>query len=70
MTPTAGFLTVDTCWVCGGRSFSDVHEAKFDLSEYRRQDPELAAYSGHRVVIQRCRVCAFAQPATLPALPG
>jgi hypothetical protein len=70
MTATAAFFPVEACWICGGQSFSGVHEARLDLSEYRRQDPELAAYSGHRVVIQRCRVCAFAQPATLPALPG
>jgi SAM-dependent methyltransferase len=69
MTVTAPFVLVDACWVCGGRSFSGVHEATFDLAEYRRQDPELAAYSGRRVTIQRCAACAFAQPAALPALP-
>ena len=35
----------------------------------RTQDPELAAYSGARVTLQRCRACGFAQPAALPALP-
>ena len=35
----------------------------------RKQDPELAAYSGARVTLQRCRACGFAQPAALPALP-
>ena len=69
MTATAAFLAIDACWVCGGRSFAGVHEATFDLSEYRRQDPELAAYSGSRVIIQRCTACDFAQPAALPALP-
>jgi SAM-dependent methyltransferase len=69
MTATAAFLAVDACWVCGGRSFVGVHEARFDLSEYLGQDPELAAYSGSRVVIQRCRACRFAQPAALPSLP-
>ena len=69
MTATAAFVSVDACWVCGGRSFAAVHEGVFDLSEYRRQDPELAAYSGSRVVIQRCSTCDFAQPAALPTLP-
>jgi SAM-dependent methyltransferase len=69
MTATAAFLAVDTCWICGGRAFSRLHEARFDLSEYRRQDPELAAYSGSRVIIQRCTACDFAQPSALPALP-
>lgn len=69
MTATAAFVAVDACWICGGRSFADVHEATFDLSEYLRQDPGLAAYSGSRVIIQRCTACDFAQPAALPALP-
>ncbi|PYR95039.1 MAG: hypothetical protein DMF84_03350 [Acidobacteria bacterium] len=69
MTTTAPFVAVDACWVCGGRSFSGVHEATFDLSEYVRQDPELAAYSGSSVIIQRCTACDFTQPAALPALP-
>jgi 2-polyprenyl-3-methyl-5-hydroxy-6-metoxy-1,4-benzoquinol methylase len=69
VTAAATFLAVDACWVCGGRSFSGVHEATFDLSEYLSQDPELAAYSGSRVIIQRCSACEFAQPAALPALP-
>ncbi len=69
MTAAAAFLAVDACWVCGGRSFAGVLEATFDLSEYHRQDPELAAYSGSRVIIQRCAACDFAQPAALPALP-
>lgn len=69
MTATAAFLAVGACWICGGRTFSGVHAATFDLSEYVRQDPELAAYSGTRVIIQRCTACGFAQPAALPALP-
>jgi SAM-dependent methyltransferase len=47
-----------------------VDVAPIELDEYRRQDPDLAAYSGQRVVIQRCAACEFAQPALLPALPG
>src|SRR4029079_8356216 len=68
MTPP--FDPVTACWVCGGGEFVGVHEAIFELSEYVRQDPELAAYSGARVTLQRCRGCGFAQPAALPALPN
>jgi 2-polyprenyl-3-methyl-5-hydroxy-6-metoxy-1,4-benzoquinol methylase len=67
---TAAFEPVPACWVCGGTALTPVHEAIFELSEYRRQDPELAAYTGARVTLQRCRTCGFAQPAALPALPG
>jgi 2-polyprenyl-3-methyl-5-hydroxy-6-metoxy-1,4-benzoquinol methylase len=63
------FEPVAACWVCGGRAFVPVHEAIFELSIYAEQDPELAAYSGARVTLQRCRACGFAQPAALPALP-
>jgi len=69
MTAAAEFVAVDACWVCGGTSFEVVEHAAFDLAEYRRQDPDLAAYSGRRVPIQRCTACDFAQPAALPALP-
>ncbi len=62
------FEPVPSCWVCGSRTFVPVHEAIFELSEYVRQDPELAAYTGARVTLQRCRACGFAQPAALPAL--
>lgn len=67
---TAAFDPVPKCWICGGSTFIAVHEAIFELSEYARQDPELAAYTGARVTLQRCRACGFAQPAALPALPG
>src|SRR4051812_36082290 len=66
MTPA--FDTVETCWVCGGETFDAVHEALFEFSIYAEQDPELAAYSGATVTLQRCRACGFAQPAALPAL--
>ncbi len=64
------FDRVPACWICGSDAFVPVHEAIFELSEYSRQDPELAAYSGSRVTLQRCRACGFAQPAALPALPN
>jgi 2-polyprenyl-3-methyl-5-hydroxy-6-metoxy-1,4-benzoquinol methylase len=63
------FERVPACWVCGGAAFVPVHEAIFELSIYGQQDPELAAYSGATVTLQRCRACGFAQPAALPALP-
>jgi 2-polyprenyl-3-methyl-5-hydroxy-6-metoxy-1,4-benzoquinol methylase len=64
------FEPVSHCWVCDASAFTPVHEAIFELSEYARQDPELAAYSGARVTLQRCRACGFSQPAALPALPN
>jgi 2-polyprenyl-3-methyl-5-hydroxy-6-metoxy-1,4-benzoquinol methylase len=69
LTP-ATFDAVPACWICGGIAFAPVHEALFDLSEYDRQDPELASYSGARVTLQRCRACGFTQPAALPSLPN
>jgi len=47
-----------------------VERAIFELSEYRRQDPELAAYTDATVEIVRCAACGFGQPAGLPSLPG
>lgn len=67
---TARFEPVAACWVCGAGAFVPVHEAMFELSIYAQQDPELAAYSGAHVTLQRCRGCGFAQPAALPALPN
>jgi SAM-dependent methyltransferase len=66
---TAALTPVAACWVCGGSHLERVHDARLELSEYRAQDPELAAYSGQRVPIVRCPACGFAQPASLPALP-
>jgi 2-polyprenyl-3-methyl-5-hydroxy-6-metoxy-1,4-benzoquinol methylase len=66
----AGFSAVDRCWICGGGALSAVHDARFELAEYARQDPALAAYSGERVDIVECRDCGFAQPAAVPALPS
>ena len=64
------FARVDACWICGGTALRPVHTAIFELSEYRAQDPELAAYSGRSVRIVRCGDCGFGQPEALPALPG
>lgn len=67
--PHEGFTPIERCWVCGGASLEPVHTAVFELSEYTRQDPELARYSGATVRIVRCRACGFGQPESLPALP-
>jgi SAM-dependent methyltransferase len=66
--PHAGFTPVPACWVCGGVALEPVHTALFELSEYARQDPELARYTGATVGIVRCASCGFGQPAALPAL--
>ncbi|HET6765474.1 MAG TPA: hypothetical protein VFH27_17430, partial [Longimicrobiaceae bacterium] len=63
-TPAAaGFTPVAACWVCGGRELRPVERAIFELSEYRRQDSELAEYTGATVEIVRCAACGFGQPA-------
>lgn len=66
---TAGFAPLATCQICGGSALTPVHELLFDLAIYRTQDPELAAYTGARLDLRRCRACGFAQPAALPTLP-
>ena len=65
---TAAFTPVPECWICGATTLAPVHDAVFDLAEYRAQDPEMAAYSGVAVPIVRCAVCSFCQPAQLPAV--
>lgn len=64
----AGFTPVRACWVCGGGDLRPVHTAIFELSEYARQDPELARYTDATVALVRCAACGFGQPAALPAL--
>jgi 2-polyprenyl-3-methyl-5-hydroxy-6-metoxy-1,4-benzoquinol methylase len=65
---TPVFTPVRECWICGAATLTRVHDASFELGEYRTQDPELAAYSGQSVPIVRCAACGFAQPLRLPAL--
>lgn len=65
----AGFTPVRACLVCGGTALRPVHQAVFELSEYARQDPELARYTGATVEVVRCAACGFGQPAALPSLP-
>jgi 2-polyprenyl-3-methyl-5-hydroxy-6-metoxy-1,4-benzoquinol methylase len=64
------FIPQKNCWTCGEDQLVPVHQACFDLTEYSAQDPGLAAYTGHRFWLQRCRSCGFAQPEALPALPN
>ena len=68
MTAGVEFEAQGACWVCGGTALRRVHDLIFDLSAYRGQDPELAAYTGRRLALCRCRDCGFAQPEGLPAL--
>ena len=58
------------CWVCGQTEFRAVYPALFDLSNFTRQDPELGAYTGSRLEMQRCLHCGFIQPEALPPLPN
>lgn len=63
------FVPQPTCWICAASDFDRVHGLIFELSEYSTQDPELAAYTGRRLALNRCRQCGFAQPEALPSLP-
>jgi hypothetical protein len=67
-SPT-GFAPLRACWICGGDALQPVAHARFEFSEYRRQDPELAAYTGARIALMRCAGCGFGQPEALPTLP-
>ncbi|HEY3886770.1 MAG TPA: class I SAM-dependent methyltransferase [Vicinamibacterales bacterium] len=66
---TGAFAAVPSCWICGRSDLTPLHDAPFDLHEYRSQDPELAEYTGESVAIVRCRACGFAQPSAIPSLP-
>jgi SAM-dependent methyltransferase len=68
MTSVVAFADAGACWICGSGDGVRVHEAALDFTEFREQDPELAAYTGERVWIRRCRECGFAQPERLPSL--
>jgi len=69
VTVGAAFEPQRACWICGSTDLNPVHNLIFELSEYQRQDPELATYSGNRLALRRCRGCGFAQPEALPSLP-
>ena len=64
----ASFVIQEACWICGSRALHPAADLVFELSEYRKQDPELAAYSGTRMALNRCGSCGFGQPESLPAL--
>jgi 2-polyprenyl-3-methyl-5-hydroxy-6-metoxy-1,4-benzoquinol methylase len=66
----AGFAAIEQCWICAARELRPIHKAMFELSEYARQDPPLAEYTGTSIDIVRCERCGFAQPSSLPALPN
>ena len=66
----AAFQPVDRCWVCDHDLFDPYHQCAFELSGFATQDPELAAYTGARLWLRRCRRCRFGQPEALPALAG
>lgn len=63
------FKPLTHCWVCGGNSLAPVHQGLFEFEAYAEQDPELAAYTGERFWLNRCRECGFAQPDVTPTLP-
>jgi 2-polyprenyl-3-methyl-5-hydroxy-6-metoxy-1,4-benzoquinol methylase len=63
------FTPVERCWVCGGTTLVAFHQCRLDFQQYAAQDPELHAYSGHRIWLVRCASCGFGQPQQLPALP-
>jgi SAM-dependent methyltransferase len=63
------FAPVERCWVCGGTTLVPFHQCRLNFQQYATQDPELHAYSGHRIWLVRCASCGFGQPQQLPALP-
>ena len=66
----AGFVDVDSCWVCGGGGLTREHDARLDLDIYRDQHPDLAQYTGETVWFRTCSACGFTQPERVPLLPG
>src|SRR5438045_3204189 len=63
------FTPLASCLVCAHTDLRPVYRCIFDLHEYARQDPPLAAYTGQSLALMRCRHCQFGQPEALPALP-
>ena len=59
---------VERCWVCNHDRLDAFHQLEFDHRAFAEQDPELAAYTGTRLWLRRCRRCGFGQPEALPAL--
>jgi SAM-dependent methyltransferase len=69
VTPPLDFNPTGPCWVCGASGRTRFHEAVLDFSAWREQDPELAAYTGEKIWLWRCKNCGFAQPQRIPSLP-
>ena len=69
MRATPRYAPTASCWVCGGALGDRFHAATLDFAAWHEHDPELAAYTGERIWLQRCRGCGFAQPERIPALP-
>jgi SAM-dependent methyltransferase len=68
-TSARSYAPTGPCWICGGTDLDRFHSAILEFDAWREQDPELAAYTGDTVSLQRCRHCGFAQPDRIPALP-
>jgi SAM-dependent methyltransferase len=66
---SALFTPLGSCLICAHTDLRAVHRGIFDLHEYQRQDPPLAAYTGQSLTLVRCTRCGFGQPEGLPALP-
>jgi SAM-dependent methyltransferase len=64
------FRPLDQCWVCQSRELKRFHQFRLDYRKYEKQDPELAAYTGHVVWLVHCVECGFGQPEQLPTLVG
>ncbi|HSL24336.1 MAG TPA: class I SAM-dependent methyltransferase [Vicinamibacterales bacterium] len=64
----ARFALVEACWICDARALRPVYEARFDFTEFREQDPALAAYTGETLPMRQCSGCGFVQPEALPTL--
>lgn len=67
---SAGFISLDRCWICNERTLVRVHQDYIDLAQYSEQDPELSSYTGSKFWLVRCRKCHFIQPEILPSLPN
>lgn len=68
-TAVRSYAPTGPCWICGGKDLDRFHSAILEFDAWREQDPELAAYTGETIWLQRCRQCGFAQPDRIPSLP-
>src|SRR6185295_4289825 len=56
------FTPIETCWVCGARERGPLGVARFDLTAFHGQHPDLARYTGKTVGLVACGRCGFGQP--------